>query len=105
MLREQTALHWRQASSTVCHMTKEQLAQVLAANPPDLESGLEGLNDRELEVFSILSQGCDPRLVESEFGIALPEFNRLKQSIRQKLKLKTEAQLRQAAARHTSKSG
>jgi DNA-binding CsgD family transcriptional regulator len=78
-------------------MTPEQLARALAMKPPGGESSLEALDDREMEVFSILSQGYSSGQIESEFHIKPGELKRLKGSIQRKLGLKNEVQLLQAA--------
>jgi len=86
-------------------MTPEELARALAQNTAAFQSGLDVLNDRELEVFSILSQGYSVGQIQAEFGIVPRELKRLKTAIQKKLGFKTEVQLLQAAARHRQNSG
>ena len=68
--------------------------------PESSDSALDALNNRELELFSILSQGYSTRQIHSEFGIAPAELQKLKEAIQKKLGLKSDVQLIQAAARH-----
>jgi DNA-binding CsgD family transcriptional regulator len=86
-------------------MTPEELARALAQNGPGSQSALDALDDRELEVFSILSHGYSTGQMQSEFGIAAPELKRLKRAIQKKLGYRTEAQLLQAASRYVSGGG
>ena len=79
-------------------MTQEQLAQLLAAEQP-AASKLDSLDHRELEVISLLGQGQGFRQVAQEMGITIEKLELLKKEIRRKLKLKSDLQLIQFAAR------
>ncbi len=81
-------------------MTREQLARALAIKQLGREAALDVLDDRELEIFSILSLGYSSTQIETEFGVTRAETKRLKASIQRKLGLSTEVQLLQAAVRH-----
>jgi DNA-binding CsgD family transcriptional regulator len=83
-------------------MTPEQLAQFLAQqNQPGDASDLDRLDEREMEVFSILSQGYTASQIQSEFGIDRARLAATKQSIQKKLGLKSELELLRRIARYT----
>jgi DNA-binding CsgD family transcriptional regulator len=78
-------------------MSPEQLARLLANEKHS--SPLDALNERELEVFSLIGQGYTAGQMDSEFGIAPPRLKATKLAIQKKLGLKNEVQLLQFAAR------
>ncbi len=82
-------------------MTREQLAQFLSReNETGPISALDRLDERELEVFSILGQGYSTNQIHSEFGFAPEALRAIKQRIRAKLGIKDDAALLRVAARH-----
>jgi DNA-binding CsgD family transcriptional regulator len=82
-------------------MTREELERLLVQQSKSgANSALDALNERELEVFSILGQGYSSRQIESEFGFNRVELAALKTAIQKKLNLKTEVQLLQFAVKH-----
>jgi len=82
-------------------MTREQLAQFLSQDNSKVPSSpLDVLDERELEVFSILSQGYSASQIESQFGIGADELKAIQKSLRNKLKLKDDVQLIRYAAKH-----
>ena len=88
-------------------MKPEQLARLLdnSSNKAKLQSPLDVLDERELEIFSILSHGYTAGQIESEFGIKRSELKSAKDRIQGKLQLKNEVELIQCAARHGRESG
>ena len=82
-------------------MTREDLARLLSAqNQQGLASPLDVLNDRELELLSLMGQGYSSDRIQSLFGVDGPKLSALKQNIRSKLKLKNDLELLRAAAKH-----
>jgi DNA-binding NarL/FixJ family response regulator len=80
-------------------MTREQLAQYLSRNSQQgPQSVLDTLDERELEVFSIISQGYTASQIESQFGIPAEELTALRQRLKKKLNLKNDIQLIRFAA-------
>ena len=82
-------------------MTRQQLAELLADS--ETRSELDLLNEREIELFSMLSQGTASHLISREMGIAPEDLPKLKTSIQKKLGLKNDIQLLQFAAKHQSR--
>jgi len=82
-------------------MTQQQLARLLSSDSRGPGSALDVLDDRELEIFSILSQGYSAGQIELELGMAASEVGALKRRVQKKLGLKSELQLLQAAARYS----
>jgi len=83
-------------------MTPEQLKQLLAGGKVDaIKSDLDILDDRELEVFSILSQGYSNSQIDSQFGIDPKQLKQIKARIQKKLGLKNEVQMLQLAAKQS----
>jgi DNA-binding NarL/FixJ family response regulator len=75
-------------------MKPEELNRLLAKDTAgSFKSDLDVLDERELEVFSILAQGYSGSQIQSQFGIAPPELKQIKQRIQKKLGLKDEIQL------------
>jgi DNA-binding NarL/FixJ family response regulator len=79
-------------------MTREQLDQILA-HENNTQSALDILNNREIEVFSLLSQGYSSPHICRELAIQPEELNAIKSVIQSKLNLKNEIQLFQFAVK------
>jgi len=79
-------------------MTREQLDQILA-NEANTQSALDILNNREIEVFSLLSQGYSTHHICHELEITADQLAALKSAIQVKLNLKNEIQLFQFAVK------
>lgn len=79
-------------------MTLEQLEQILARED-EHQSSLDRLTDRELEVFSLMSQGSPSGYICREMQITPEQLAAFKQRIQSKFELKNEVQLVQFAAR------
>jgi len=80
-------------------MTREQLAQWLTQHDKcPRDSKFDTLNEVELEVFSILSQGYTAAQIHTQFGFAPARLSQLKRSLQKKLGLKNELQLLRLAA-------
>ena len=77
-------------------MTRAQLDQLLA-NEANTRSALDVLNNREIEVFSLLSQGYSTHHICRELDISVEQLAALKSTIQSKLNLKNEIQLFQFA--------
>lgn len=77
-------------------MTRAQLDQLLA-NEASTRSALDVLNNREIEVFSLLSQGYSSHHICRELEISVEQLAALKSTIQSKLNLKNEIQLFQFA--------
>jgi DNA-binding CsgD family transcriptional regulator len=77
-------------------MTLEQLEQVLAREN-EHQSALDRLSDRELEVFSLMSQGSSSAYICREMAITPQQLATYKQRILTKFELKTEQDLAQIA--------
>ena len=79
-------------------MTRAQLDQILA-HEETTRSALDSLNNREIEVFSLLSQGYSTHHICRELEITPDELAGLKLAIQSKLDLKNEIQLFQFAVK------
>ena len=79
-------------------MTREQLTELLADT--ETRSGLDLLGDREIELFSLLSQGTPWHLIAREMGLEQDEMAKLKAKIQKKLGLRSDVHLLQFAAKH-----
>jgi DNA-binding NarL/FixJ family response regulator len=77
-------------------MTRAQLDQILA-DEGSTRSSLDILNNREIEVFSLLSQGYSTHHLCRELEITPDQLSALKCAIQTKLNLKNEIQLFQFA--------
>ena len=77
-------------------MTRAQLDQVLA-DETRTRSPLDVLNNREIEVFSLLSQGYSTHHMCRELDITVEQLAAHKSAIQSKLDLKNEIQLFQFA--------
>ena len=77
-------------------MTRAQLDQILA-DERNTRSALDILNNREVEVFSLLSQGYSTHHICRELDIDGDQLAALKFAIQSKLNLKNEIQLFQFA--------
>ena len=84
-------------------MSPDRLKQLLNQSPPaSFTSELDVLTEPELEVFSTSRHGCSTSQIEAEIGVAPPELRDLKQRIRKKLGLKTEAEVVRKAMAHVN---
>lgn len=79
-------------------MTQEELARLLAMERKT-DSAMDSLEERELEVISLLAQGNGFKQSAQEMGLDLERFNALKESLMMKLKLKNDVQLVQFASK------
>ena len=79
-------------------MTRAQLNQILA-DEKSTGSPLDILNNREVEVFSLLSQGYSTHHLCRELEITPEQLSALKFAIQSKLNLKNEIQLFQFAVK------
>jgi DNA-binding NarL/FixJ family response regulator len=79
-------------------MTRQQLDQILSEEE-NVQSTLDVLDNREVEVFSLLSQGYSSNNICRELQISLDELARFKAAIQKKLNLKNEIQLFQFAVK------
>jgi len=79
-------------------MTRAQLDQILA-DEGSTRSSLDILNNREIEVFSLLSQGYSTHHLCRELEITPDQLSALKAAIQSKLNLKNEIQLFQFAVK------
>jgi DNA-binding NarL/FixJ family response regulator len=77
-------------------MTRAQLDQILA-DEKNTRSALDILNNREIEVFSLLSQGYSSHHICRELDITTDQLAAVKFAIQSKLNLKNEIQLFQFA--------
>ena len=84
-------------------MTREQLDRILSQEQ-STQSALDVLDNREVEVFSLLSQGYSTNHICGELLITPEELARLKTSIQAKLKLKNEIQLFRFAVKQRTES-
>src|SRR5690348_16419912 len=91
----------RPCATLSSEMTPEQLARLSAKeNEPAHRSELDVLDNRELELFSILGQGCSRAQIQAEFGFSPAELRALRKRMQVKLGLKSDAQLDRFAREH-----
>lgn len=87
----------------VADMTPEELARILSKDDASrLRSSLDALDDKELELFSLLGQGYSSSQIHSEFGFRPKQLKELKLRIRKKLGLKSDMAVARLAARKAS---
>ncbi len=79
-------------------MTRDQLAQFLAAKESST-SQMDRLDNREVELISLLSQGYNGANICRELHITPEELKSLKSGVQSRLNLKNEMQLLQFAAK------
>jgi len=79
-------------------MTREQLTEILADS--EMRSELDLLGEREIELFSLISQGTPWHLIAREMGLQSDDVATLKTNIQKKLGLVGDIQLLQFAAKH-----
>ena len=60
---------------------------------------MDSLDEREVEVLSLLGQGYSASQIHSEFGFDPKELKNIKQQIRAKLRLRDDVALLQFAAK------
>lgn len=80
-------------------MTREELARLLAKEN-DTQSELDSLEEREMEVVSMLASGLPEAQMCLEMGIDRQELNALKKRIQKKFGLRDEIQLMRFAAKY-----
>lgn len=80
-------------------MTREQLTEILAKEDK-LGNALDRLDDRELEIISLISQGSTSGQIAQELFISMEALDQAKNAIRKKLGLKDEVALVRFAAQH-----
>jgi DNA-binding NarL/FixJ family response regulator len=78
-------------------MTREQLSEILAEEER-FGTALDRLDNRELEIISLMSQGSTGSQIAQELFISREELDRAKSEIRKKLGLKDEVALVRFAA-------
>ena len=83
-------------------MTREDLDRFLKSEE-EKHSILGVLNEREFELFSMLSQGSSSHQISQVMGIEVTEVKELKEQIRSKLNLRNEVELIQFSAKHRAK--
>ena len=84
-------------------MTQQQLQQLLSTSrEAGLTSELDVLDERELEVFSMIGQGYTPSQMQEEIGVTPSELKALKRRLQSKLDLKDEVALVRKALNHLS---
>jgi DNA-binding CsgD family transcriptional regulator len=79
-------------------MTRQELDRCLAQGklePPELKA----LNDRELELVSLMSQGNGGQQIAREMGLDPDQLIKLKARVQKKLGLRDEVELVQFAAK------
>ncbi|HYE30287.1 MAG TPA: LuxR C-terminal-related transcriptional regulator [Methylomirabilota bacterium] len=82
-------------------MTREQLDQLLSkAPPPQQNPKLEALSDRELELYSMMSQHYPGSQICEELGVTRDELVVRKAELQKKLGLKDQVQLVQFIAKN-----
>jgi DNA-binding NarL/FixJ family response regulator len=81
-------------------VTQEELSRLLSFSEAD-QTPMDLLDDREVEVVSLLSVGYGFERAAVEMGIDEQAMTLLARGIRKKLKLKNDSQLLQFAARQS----
>ena len=83
-------------------MTHAQLEQILTSTDSP-QSKLDNLDEREFELFSLMSRGTPTRFIESEMGVSGEHLVELKKSLQKKLGIKNEIALLQFAAKNRAR--
>jgi DNA-binding NarL/FixJ family response regulator len=65
------------------------------------EPSLEGLSDREFEVFTMIGQGMGPTEMAEKLGISVKTIETHREHIKEKLGLRTAAELVRCAVQHS----
>jgi DNA-binding CsgD family transcriptional regulator len=79
-------------------MTQQQLATYLAQTKQK-PTKLDVLNDREMELISLMASGASGMQITQEMGLDPEGYAKLKEKTRKKLDLKNEMELVQFAAK------
>ncbi len=85
-------------------MTEKLLAKASGGEPPETESPVGGLSDRELEVFSLVGSGLRPQRIAEELGLSIKTVETYYSRLKLKLGARDAAELLQLAIAWRSES-
>jgi DNA-binding NarL/FixJ family response regulator len=79
-------------------MTDELLQRVAGVPAASSSSSIDTLSDRELEVFALIGKGLGTRTIAERLHLSVKTIETYREHIKQKLSLKTSAELARRAA-------
>ncbi len=82
-------------------MTQTELQQLLSAD--GTQSKLDNLDEKEFELFSLMSRGTPTRFILDEMGLTAEELAEVKKQVQKKLGIKNEIALLQFAAKNRAR--
>jgi DNA-binding NarL/FixJ family response regulator len=74
-------------------MTEQLLFQVAGRGADAAEDSIEGLSNRELEVFQLIGQGLGTRQIAEQLHLSVKTIETYRESIKHKLRLSTNSEL------------
>jgi DNA-binding NarL/FixJ family response regulator len=86
-------------------MTTKVLQQMSKPFPESRPTGVASLSDRELEVYRLLGSGVSSKDIASQLGLGSPKVNSLRFRIREKLGIRSSAELYTRAAQWVKEHG
>jgi DNA-binding NarL/FixJ family response regulator len=86
-------------------MTERILHRAVGRPTPGSQSPVEGLTDRELEVFELIGRGMTTRKIANQLGLSVHTIETHREKIKSKLKLKNSAELGRHALQWILESG
>jgi len=79
-------------------MASRMVHKLIDRSKPTTDSPLEGLSDREFEVFNLIAQSAGPRDIAKRLGLSVKTVETHRDHIKQKLGLKSAVELTRFAA-------
>jgi DNA-binding NarL/FixJ family response regulator len=86
-------------------MTERILHRAVGRSTQGRQSPIEGLTDRELEVFELIGHGMTTRKIANQLGLSVHTIETHREKIKSKLKLKNSAELGRHALQWVLESG
>jgi DNA-binding NarL/FixJ family response regulator len=74
-------------------MSSSMITKLMRGGGESKESAVNGLSDRELEVFRLLGQGKGTRQIAQELNLTIPTINSFRARIKEKLQVKNSSEL------------
>jgi DNA-binding NarL/FixJ family response regulator len=81
-------------------MSSRLVSKLVDPHGDDPKSALERLSVREYEVFQLIGRGVGPTEIASRLGLSVRTVESYRESVKQKLGLRSGAQLTRAAIEH-----
>jgi DNA-binding NarL/FixJ family response regulator len=86
-------------------MTERLLQRAVGATPQLVQSPIESLSDRELEIFKMIGKGMTTRLIATELHLSIKTVETHRENIKSKLDIPNSAELSCAAVQWVMENG